>query len=81
MGHRVPVSKNLGNGRFGLPLSTLVREQNLPAYLHESNLITQEDLDAIDGVSLTVINNLIAASRADVLAQVNEMLSQAQRAA
>ena len=81
MSHRVPVSKSLGNGEYGLPLSTKIRESNLPAYLHQANLITQEDLDEIDGVSITTINNLIAASRADVLAQVNEMLRNAKNAA
>ena len=81
MAHKVPVSKPLGNGLYGLPNTTRVREVNLPDYLKPGHLVTQEGLDAVDAVDLQAVQALSATARADVLAQVNDMLANVQNPA
>ena len=73
-GHMVPVAQPLGNGKFRLPLSTQILESQLPTYLTHSNVLTRADLEAINGLDITTVQNLIAAARADVLTTVNQML-------
>lgn len=81
MGHRVPVSKDLGGGLYGLPNSTRVRDVNLPDHLQQGKIVTRDDLEDIQGLDRETALRLIAQARADVLAEVNHLLSTVGRAA
>lgn len=75
MAHRVPVSKPLGDGTYGLPSTTKIRTVNLPGYLQPGHVLTQDDLDAINAVDLDDVKLLIESAKAETLALVNEMLA------
>lgn len=68
---RVPIL----SPNYELPLGVKVLEPSLPEYLRRVNVATKADLEEIDGVSITVINQLIAQARADLIAQMSEMVA------
>ena len=67
---RVPIL----SPNYELPLGVKVLEPSLPAYLAHTNVATKADLEDIDGVSITLVNQLITQARADLIAQMQQMV-------
>jgi len=73
-GFETPVVKRMPDGTRVFPDSTKIRDINLPARLQPGQVVTPAQLEEVAGITPGTIQQMIDQARADVLAQVNQML-------